>query len=174
MINRGRKWPSMSGRSWPTSSLEACRWLGWVCKLEKVLERMGGGAPFSCFFSLLPRESPNGNSYIAGLLSAWAKDSGFLSAKASWCPPWSCPSTHWPAARLTCSSQKTPQTSGREVISNVKSAEDTPESQADIQEHARKRCSQRRKLQCVSNQSLTYSTWLFSWHEFWRGGGFRR
>lgn len=119
MINRGRKWPSMSGRSWPTSSLEACRWLGWVCKLEKVLERMGGGAPFSCFFSLLPRESPNGNSYIAGLLSAWAKDSGFLSAKASWCPPWSCPSTHWPAARLTCSSQKTPQTSGREVISST-------------------------------------------------------
>lgn len=72
------------------------------------------GPPFSVF-SLLPRESPNGNSYITGLLSAWAKDSGFLSAKASWSHLWSCPSTPWPAARPMSSSQKTLQMSGREV-----------------------------------------------------------
>lgn len=40
----------MSGRGWPTSSLEACRRLGWVWQLEKVLEGMGG-APFCCIFS---------------------------------------------------------------------------------------------------------------------------
>ncbi|KAL4689454.1 hypothetical protein H8959_012245, partial [Pygathrix nigripes] len=57
------------------------------------------------------REFPNGNSYIAGLLSAWAKASGFLSAKALWFRLWSCPSTPWPAARPMYSSRKTLQTS---------------------------------------------------------------
>lgn len=82
-------------------------WKGW------------GEGPISSVFTLLPREFPNGNSYIAGLLSAWAKDCGFLSAKALWSRRWSCPSTPWPAARLTCSSQKTLPMSGREVLSSI-------------------------------------------------------
>lgn len=85
---------------------------------EKKSPRRDGGGSISSVFTLLPREFPNGNSYIAGLLSAWAKDSGFLSAKALWSRLWSCPSTRWPAARLTCSSQKTLQMSGREVLSS--------------------------------------------------------
>lgn len=45
--------------------------------------------------------------------SAWAKASGFRSAKALWFHRWSCLSTPWPVARLMCSSQKTLQMSGK-------------------------------------------------------------
>lgn len=91
--------------------------IGWG--REKGSEKGWGEGSMYLVFTLLPREFPNGNSYIAGLLSAWAKDSGFLSAKALWSRLWSCPSTPWPAARLTCSSQKTLQMSGREVLSSI-------------------------------------------------------
>lgn len=36
-------------------------------------------------------------------------------------------------------------------------------SQADVQEHARKRCSQRRKLQHVSEPYLQHLTFLLAW-----------
>lgn len=114
-INRFKRWPSRCGQDWPKLHLREGRGLSWVGRLEMALEGWKRG-PYVLFFSLLPREFPNGNSYIAGLLSAWAKDSGFLSARASWFLLWSCPSTHWPAARQMCSSRKTLQMSGREVI----------------------------------------------------------
>lgn len=58
MINRVKKWPSKSGKSWPTLSLGECRELSWVGEWEKVLEGMGGGGPLFLFSLCFPGSPP--------------------------------------------------------------------------------------------------------------------